>query len=314
MPLAPLEDTITRVVEATSPSVVSIATVQVARDDFYRPFPVEGIGSGVVLGRDGLVVTNHHVVRRARSAEVHLADGRRIDAEYLGGDREYDLALLRANADDLEPARLGDSDRLKVGQLAIAIGSPFGQLLGGPTVAVGVVSALHRHLRTPQGFIDDLIQADAPINPGNSGGALVSTEGEVFGINTAIIPWAQGIGFAIPSNQVRAVVDQVLSNGRVAHPWLGVSGATLTPALASRLAVKDGPGVMVFDVADDSPAARAGLRAGDVVERIDDRDLPTVEALRTALGRRPVGDRVRLDVRRGPRRSRVEAVLEERSE
>lgn len=312
MPLTQLEDSITRVVEEVGPSVVTIATVQLAQDQFLRPFPVEGVGSGLVLSRDGLIVTNDHVVRRARSATVHFADGRKLEARYVGGDPESDVAVLRVDADDLVAARLADSDALRVGQLAIAIGSPFGFMLNGPTVTAGVVSALHRNLQGPQGVIEDLLQSDAPINPGNSGGPLLNSSGEVIGINTAIIPAAQGIGFAVPINRVRRVVDDVLAQGTARRPWLGVGGVTLTPGLARQHGVEPAQGVLVFQVDAESPADVSGIRPGDVLVALDGKPLSSVEQLKGAIMDAGPGARIRLEVWREEGSRELRATLRAR--
>lgn len=312
MPLTQLEDTITKVVDDVGPSIVTISTVQIARDAYLRPFPIEGMGSGIILSSDGLLVTNHHVVRGARHAEVALSDGRRLEAEILREDPDADLALLRVNADGLPPAALGDSDRLRVGQLAIAIGSPFGQYLNGPTVTVGVVSALHRNLAGPGGVIEDLIQSDAPINPGNSGGALLDSEGRVMGINTAIIPQAQGIGFAVPVNRVTALVAEAEAGGRVARPTLGVGGITLNRRVAQEAELPIDAGVGVLNVQPGSPAAKGGLRPRDVIVSVDGDPLRSVVQLRSKVGAHRPGDTVKLRVRRGDGERDVAIVLERR--
>lgn len=312
MPLKEFEKVITSVVETAAPSVVGISTVRVLRDHYLRPFPVEGMGSGVVIDKEGLIVTNDHVVRKARSAAVIMSDGSRHEAEFLGGDAEYDIALLRANAERLQPAKLGDSDALRVGQLAIAIGSPFGHVLNGPTVTTGVVSALKRSLRTERGIAEDLIQSDAPINPGNSGGPLLNSDGEVIGINTAIIPVAQGIGFAIPVNTVKAIVEQVLHNGHVAHAWLGISGVTVTPQVASQYELPVERGVLVFEAERGSPARAAGIGEGDLLVELNGRDLASIEELRSHIRRQKPGERLELGVARERRRERVEVALAER--
>lgn len=312
IPLTQIEEAVAGVVERVGPSVVTIATVQLARDQFLRPFPVEGVGSGVVVSEDGLVVTNHHVVRGARKARVIFPDGKRYEASYLGGDPEHDLAVLRIPARGLAAATLGDSERLRVGQLAIAIGSPFGQMLEGPTVTVGVVSALRRRLQGPMGVVEGLVQTDAPINPGNSGGPLLNSGGEIIAINTAIIPQAQGIGFAVPVNRVREVLEGVQNHGRVLRPWLGVAAVTLTEALAAENGLDDAGGVLVFSVDPGSPAERAGLRAGDALRRFDGGRLRDVEELRSRIADLKPGAIVALEAERSGRVRRLEITLKER--
>lgn len=298
IPLTALEDSITSVVDAVSPSVVTISTVEVVRDFHLRPFPREGTGSGFVVREDGWVATNHHVIQGARSAQVTLPSGQRLSAELVTDDPDSDLALLRIPTTGLTPARLGDSDAVRVGQLAIAIGSPFGLMLKGPTVTVGVVSARERTLQTRGGVIGGLLQTDAPINPGNSGGPLLNTAGEVIGINTAIIPDAQGIGFAVPANELRRVVEQAVTYGRVLHPWIGVQGATLTPALAQELGLHRPRGVVIVQVEPGSPASVSGLGEADVLLRAEGADLASVEALRQLIARRGSGTSLRLEVAR----------------
>lgn len=312
MPLTQLEETITKVVEDVGPSVVTIATVQVARDQYLRTFPIEGIGSGVVISDDGLIVTNHHVVRNARRAEVTLPDGRRFDADYVAGNPEADLALLRVDAKGLRAAELGDSEKLRVGQLAIAIGSPFGQMLNGPTVTVGVVSALHRNLAGPGAVIEDLLQTDAPINPGNSGGALLDSQGRVIGINTAIIPQAQGIGFAIPIHRVKALLEDAKADPNRDRPWLGIGGITLTPMVAKANQIEEQRGVAVFSVEKGSPAAVAGLRERDVIVGLEGETLHSVEQLKSQIAKKKPGEEVQVDLRRQGRLRKLLVPLDSR--
>src|SRR3990172_1640745 len=258
MPLTGVEEAITRAVEKVSPSVVSITTVQIAHDDLLRAFPVSGMGSGLILVKEGYIATNYHVVGGSHEVHVILNDGRRFQAGLVGGDPNRDVAVVRIAGDGLTPATLGDSDRLKVGQTAIAIGSPFGLIYGGPTVTVGVVSALKRKIQTERGIIDELIQTDAPINPGNSGGPLVDSDGNVVGVNTAIIPFAQGIGFAVPINAIREEAEQLMKYGRIPRPWLGISGLTLTPQISDYYSLPLRTGILVVNVEHRSPADTAG--------------------------------------------------------
>ncbi|MFQ5762951.1 MAG: S1C family serine protease, partial [Candidatus Bathyarchaeia archaeon] len=201
-----------------APSVVNISTVRLIRDYYFNVHPVTGMGSGVILDEKGFIATNRHVVAGASETIVTTTDGKKFKGMVVGSDASTDLALLRVGGEKLLPAELGDSDNLKVGKLAIAIGNPFGFMLGGPTVTIGVVSALHRHIQAEDRVMEDLIQTDAAINPGNSGGPLVESAGKVIGINTAMIPFAQGIGFAIPVNTVKRVTDELAQYGRVIRP------------------------------------------------------------------------------------------------
>lgn len=296
MPLTGLEEAITKTVEEVTPSVVSVSTVKIFHDYVFRPLPVEGMGSGLIISKDGYIVTNYHVVGRSRKIQVILSDGKRFDADYLGGDPAYDVALLRIDADNLKPARLGDSDKLKVGQIAIVIGNPLGFMLGGPTVTVGVISAVKRKIRTEAGYIEDLIQTDAPINPGNSGGPLLNTDGEVIGISTAIIPYAQGIGFAIPINIVKDALEQLLRYGRVIKPWLGIYGVTISPQLSEYYGLPASKGALVVDIAPDSPAEEARILRGDIIISIDGEELTGIEELKSRIEKMKPGRVVRLGV------------------
>jgi serine protease Do len=296
MPLTGLEEAITSAVEKVTPSVVSVSTVKIFHDYVFRPLPVEGMGSGLIIGEKGYIVTNYHVAGRSKKIQVILSDGRRFDAAIVGGDPSYDVALLKIDADGLKPAKLGDSDKLKVGQIAIVIGNPLGFMLGGPTVTVGVISALKRKIKTEAGYIEDLIQTDAPINPGNSGGPLLNTDGEVVGISTAIVPYAQGIGFAIPINIVKDVLDQLIKYGRVVKPWLGIYGVTITPQLSEYYGLPVSSGVLVVDVAPESPAEEARILRGDIITSIDGEELSGIEELKSRIERMKPGKAVSLRV------------------
>ncbi|MHB8604235.1 MAG: S1C family serine protease [Thermoplasmatota archaeon] len=317
MSLQGIEEAIIGVVESATPSVVAVSVTQLARVAPRRAYPVEGMGSGVIVRSDGILVTNHHVVRSAREVRVRLASGRVVAAEVLTSDAGLDLAVLRVAADDLPAARLGDSDKLRVGQLAIAIGSPFGMFLEGPSVTTGVVSALRRSLAMSDGgeasAIEDLIQTDAPINPGNSGGPLLDSSGAVIGINTAMISRAQGIGFAIPSNLVASVVEQVLATGKIARPWLGIRGASVTAEVRDEHALAVDAGALVFGVEPRSPAALAGLAEGDVIVALDGARVDRMEDLRSRLKRRRPGERLALGVVRGRDRATLQVTVREKA-
>ncbi len=296
MPITSLEEAITGAVEKVTPSVVSVSTVKIFHDYVFRPLPVEGMGSGLIISKDGYIVTNYHVVGRSRKIQVLLHDGRRFDAAYVGGDPSYDVALLKIDADNLKAATLGDSDKLRVGQIAIVIGNPLGFMLGGPTVTVGVISALKRKIKTDIGYVEELIQTDAPINPGNSGGPILNTDGEVIGISTAIIPYAQGIGFAISINVVKNVLEQLIKYGRVVKPWLGIYGVSIMPQLSEYYGLPVSSGVLVVDVAPGSPAEEAGIMRGDIIVSIDGTALSGIEELKSIIERRKPGRTVSLRV------------------
>jgi serine protease Do len=304
------EDQITKVVAQLQRSVVSIDSVRMARDWRFGTFPLEGQGSGVIIDPRGYIVTNNHVVDEADRVQVTLEDGRTFVGEVVGSDPATDVALVRVDAKDLPAAKLADSDKLRVGQFALAVGNALG-LPGAPTVSLGVVSALGRPLPGTDFVLEGLIQTDAAINPGNSGGPLANVEGEVIGMNTAMIPFAQGLGFAIPGQTIKMVVDQILHNGRVVRPWLGISGLDVSPALARRYDLPSESGVLVGDVARGSPAERTGLSRGDVIVGAGDGEVRKMKDLLVALAKAAVGDGVKLVVLRNGRKYEVVARLEE---
>ncbi|QGZ95623.1 putative periplasmic serine endoprotease DegP-like precursor [Terricaulis silvestris] len=281
-----------RVVEEIGPAVIGIRRTSRARDLY------DGAGSGVIISPDGYALTNNHVVRGAGRIEGVLNDGSVTTAEIVGTDPDTDLALLRLNGRMHASAELGDSDALKVGELAIAIGNPLGLQA---TVTAGVISALRRTLRGESGrLIEDVIQTDAALNPGNSGGALVDGDGAVVGINTAIIGGAQGLCFAVPSNTAKLVIPELMRDGRVSRGWFGIAGQTqeLSRALARRVGLDVGSGVLVAAVNSGGPAEAAGLRVGDVVLKLDGLSTPSVDAVHKVLTRDKIGRKVALDVLR----------------
>jgi serine protease Do len=300
--LAPIESEVTAAVDRLSESVVSLSSYRLASREGRLLGPVEGSGSGIVLDTEGHIVTNHHVIDGASRVLVHLPDGREVDAEVVGSDEATDVALVRVSAGGLKPVPLGDSDHLKVGQVALAVGNSLG-LPGGPTVSAGVISALGRPLPGTDYIFEGLIQTDAAINPGNSGGPLANLNGEVVGVNTAMVPFAQGVGFAVPVNTVRRITTEIREHGRVLRPWLGISGVTLTTPVARRYGILAEAGVLVAEVIASGPAAHAGLRPGDVIVGADQRPLKDMKSLLVALSRQPVGSELPLAVlRRGVER------------
>ena len=288
------------VVDAVGPSVVSIG---VDLDTHGG----EGSGSGVVISSDGHVLTNSHVIHRAKTIRVSLTDGRRFPASVLGDDPATDLALIRVDAPALPPARLGQSARLRVGQLVIAIGNPFGFQ---STVSAGVVSAIGRSLRSTTGrLIDGIIQTDVALNPGNSGGPLVDSRGRVVGINTAIFAIAQGISFAVPIDTATWVIPQLLARGRVVRASLGFGGQSrpVDRRLARALGLSGERAVEVVRVEPDTPAAVAGLKAGDLIISIDTRPVETVDDVHRRLGPDAIGRPLRITFARDG--YRVEATV-----
>lgn len=310
MDMLGIEDQITEVVAQLQRSVVSIDSVRMARDWRFGTVPLEGQGSGVIIDSNGYIVTNNHVVDEADRVQVTLEDGRTFVGEVVGSDLATDIALVRVDAKDLPASKLADSERIKVGQFALAIGNAFG-LPGAPTVSLGVVSALGRPLPGTDFVLEGLIQTDAAINPGNSGGPLANIAGEVMGINTAMMPFAQGLGFAIPAQTVKMVVDQILRNGRVVRPWLGVSGLDVNPAVARRYSLPTESGVLVAEVSRGSPAEESGLRRGDVIVEAGDMEIKRMKDLLVALSKASVGGGARLAVLRFGRRYEVSARLVE---
>ena len=275
---------VTSAAEAVAPTVVHI-DVTAARDGKQR----RGSGSGFFFTPDGLLLTNSHVVHGAREIRVATQEGERFAADIVGDDPDSDLAVIRISTRGAPHVRFGQSSRLKMGQIAIAIGNPLGF---EHTVTAGVVSALGRSLRASTGrLIDDVIQTDAALNPGNSGGPLVSARGEVIGVNTAIIPGAQGICFATASDSAQWVLGQLLAHGRVRRGWLGVAGinAPLARRIARHHDIDNASGVRVRSVERDSPAALAGIEAGDLIVSYDGEIITGIDRLQQVLNAERIG-------------------------
>jgi S1-C subfamily serine protease len=294
-------------IEKVEPSVVNISTIRFERDAFLHVHPARGLGSGFIFDKLGHILTNHHITAGSREIEVALTDGRAFEGRLVGSDPANDLAVAKIDATDLPVAEMGDSNELKVGQTVIAIGNPFG-LVGGPSVTVGVVSALNRHILAERVY-EKLIQTDASINPGNSGGPLLDLTGKVVGINTANIPGAQSIGFAIPINTAKTVLEDIVKHGRVTRPWLGIIGIDISRELARRFNLTVDTGVMVMRVIPESPAERADLQSGDVVAAVGDAHVASMEDLQREIRTRTAGDTVSLVVVRGSDEGRVRVTL-----
>ncbi len=304
-----LQKRVAKIVEKLTRSIVNITTTRLLPSVFLLPVPVKGIGTGFIIDEEGHVVTNAHVLSEARKAEIYLYNGDMAEAKFVGKDPWTDVAVMKIKRVDLEPVELGDSDKLSVGQFVIAIGNSFG-LAGGPTVTFGVISALGRHIRTERGpLLAGLIQTDAAINPGNSGGPLVDLDGKVVGMNTAIIPYAQGIGFAIPINLVSRVAGDLIRLGAVRRPWLGINGIDVDPKMAKHYGLSVSKGALVVNVIRGGPAWRAGLRKGDVIVSIKGVEVKGMDDLIGQLWEETPGSTVEISIVRRNQLMRLKVVL-----
>jgi serine protease Do len=287
-------------------------------EDFFGPFgeqpqreqKQQSLGSGFIIDKEGFIVTNNHVIDEADEIKVRLADEKEYDAKVIGRDPKTDLALIKIEGvKDLQPLPLGDSDKLKVGTWVVAIGSPFGL---EQTVTAGIVSAKKRVIGA--GPYDDFIQTDASINPGNSGGPLLDLQGRVVGINTAIVASGQGIGFAIPIDMVKTIVAQLKDKGEVTRGWLGVGIQDLTPELAEYYGLVARKGVVVTQVFDGDPAAKAGVQKNDVIIALDGQPVSTGRELSAIVANRAVGDKTKITLLRGGKEMTVTATVAKRED
>jgi 2-alkenal reductase len=298
------------------PAVVTVINTLPASQTFFgEVIEPQASGSGVIISKEGYIVTNNHVVEEAQRLDVIYPDGSKEEATLVGADKYADLAVIKVTEKVPAVAELGDSSTLQPGEPVAAIGSPLGDFKG--TVTVGVISALDRRLDTGQGYLmENLIQTDAAINPGNSGGPLINALGQVIGINTAIVgrsayagTVAEGLGFSIPSNTVKAVAQQLIEKGYVERPYLGIEYVAITPRLASAYDLPADQGVYVQRVASGSPAAIAGLQKGDIITAIDDQAIDEDTPLTNVLWRFHVGDEVRLAILRQGEELSVDVTL-----
>ncbi len=330
---APLPSSYAEILRPAMPSVVNISSLHVIQTYEYSPFLADpffrnffgdelggyavprqrlesSLGSGVIVGADGIILTNYHVIEAAAEVKVALGDGHELQARVVGSDPRTDLAVLKVADGALPTALFGRSENLQVGDVVFAIGNPFG--LGG-TVTMGIVSALGRgNLGITD--LEDFIQTDASINPGNSGGALINARGELVGINTAIYSQSggsNGIGFAIPVDLARSVLDSILEHGRVVRGYAGLSLQAMTPEIARAFGLDDAAGALVAETDPSGPAARAGIRRGDIVVATDGRPIESSDDLRTRLARFKPGDRVILQIVRDGRRAELTLTLGE---
>ena len=299
------EESIVNAVEKVSKSVVNIASVRIMQDQLFRVFPVQGVGSGIIIDNRGHILTNNHVIDGTDRLRVTLDNSKQVNAKVVGTDEETDLAVVRAepleiyNNDEVkfQPANLGNSEELKVGQIVMALGNPFG-LTGGPTVTAGIISSLNRNVQFENGILE-LVQTDAAINPGNSGGPLINTKGEVVAINTAKIPYGQGIGFAVPINTVKSILTDLVENGHVSRPWLGISTVKLNARIASYYRLPIVHGALIVNVEPYSPADNAGLRRGDIIEEIDGNKIEDPSQISSYIRKKKtVNDKVTVIVNR----------------
>ena len=304
MALSGFEDQVTQAVEKLSESIVGVSSTRLERR-FFGIVPSEGQGSGIILDKKGLVITNNHVIDGANQVHVSLKDGRTFTGEVVGSDEQTDVAVIRVDADDLPAADLGDSETLRVGQFVLAIGNALA-LPGGPTVSMGVLSAKGRPLPGSDFIFEGLLQTDAAVNPGNSGGPLADLEGRIIGITTMMIPYAQGMGFAIPINTVKKIAQEILENGRVTRRWIGISGIDVSPQLARRYNLQTESGFLVAEVVPRSPADYAGIRNGDVVVGADGSEVKHTKDLLLAISKVGAGGSIRLDVNRMGRKGALD--------
>lgn len=318
------------IASAISPSVVNISTTKVMKReahpflddpffDFFTPFrdfkmpkkwKEQSLGSGVMVSSEGYIITNNHVVEQADEIRVTLFDKRSFKAKIIGADSKTDVAIVKIDAGNLPAIQWGDSDKLQVGEFVLAVGNPYGL---NHTVTMGIISAVGR---ANVGIADyeDFIQTDAAINPGNSGGPLVNTKGELIGINTAIFSRSggyQGIGFAVPSNMARLVMDQLVEKGKVTRGWLGVTIQELTPELSQKFGLRNSKGALVGDVAKGSPAEKAGIRRGDIILEFNGKTVKDVGNLRNLVAQSKAGSEVSVTLLRGEKEFSLKIIIAE---
>jgi serine protease Do len=318
------------IASSISPSVVNISTTKVMKrelaplfddpfSEFFSPFrdfkmpkkwKEQSLGSGVIVSPDGYIITNNHVIEQADEIRVTLVDKRSFKAKVIGADNKTDVAIVKIDAENLFAVQWGDSDKLQVGEFVLAIGNPYGL---SHTVTMGIISAVGR---ANVGIADyeDFIQTDAAINPGNSGGPLVNTKGELIGINTAIFSRSggyQGIGFAVPSNMARLVMDQLIQKGKVTRGWLGVTIQEITPDLSQKFGLKTAKGALVGDVAKGSPAEKGGLKRGDVILEFNGRKVGDVGNLRNMVAQSKVGAQIPMTILRSGKEYAINVITTE---
>ncbi|MGB6606879.1 MAG: Do family serine endopeptidase, partial [Atribacterota bacterium] len=313
--LESFSNSIADIAEKVGPAVVNIDTVRMVKqgspfgddpifrrffgeqfEEYSRTIPQKGAGSGFIINKEGYILTNEHVVHRADEIKVTLADGREFTGKVVGSDETSDLAIVKIESENNLPmVELGDSKGLRVGEIVIAIGNPYGLQ---QTVTMGVVSAKGRSIPTGiKGQVyRNFIQTDTAINPGNSGGPLLNTKGEVIGVNTAIIPYAQGIGFAIPINTAKRNIDDLINLGKVRRSWLGVYIQGITPEIAEQFNLSEAKGVLVGDVVKDSPAEEAGIKTGDIIKKVNNEEVNSPGELQDKIRNVDIGKNADIEV------------------
>jgi len=307
--MASFDDMVTGAVDKVIPSVVNISEVKLMKDAYLHVHPVQGVGSGFIIDKEGFILTNAHVVLGSHEIKVALEDGRIFQGEIRGLDTMKDLAVIKIKASDLPVPEMAKDNDLKIGQMAIAIGSPLG-LVGGPTVTAGVVSAINRSIQTEATFMEGLIQTDAAINPGNSGGPLINSKGAVIGVNSAVIPFAQGIGFAMPMEPAMWVAQQLIEHGVLVRPWISINAVDVNPKLVAYYDLPTEKGVVVTNVIPGSEADKSGIEVADILVRMDDIEINNVRDLIKVINKHKVGDKVTMEFFRGPGKVKLKTVLE----
>ncbi len=303
--MLPLEESYIKAVEM---ALAGTVRVHVPGPSHHHCCPnVRGMGSGIVMDDQGHILTNAHVVRDANDLMVTLPDGRSVDAKVIGLDNETDIAVVKVEA-DIGPLEFGDSDALRLGQPVLAIGNPLG-LPGGPTVTSGVVSSSQRRLPFGPNAGLEVIQTDAAMNPGSSGGPIIDLRGRVVAVTTALIPFAAAIGFAIPANMALKLARQIIADGRVERPWLGIVGMELDRRIAYHFGLHRRDGIFITEVVEDGPVAAVGLRPGDVIVSMDGKVVREMEDLKEALSGKDCGNEMRLEVERYGKQMDVSVTL-----
>ena len=315
--LAEMDREFTSLVANVLPSVVSINAIPAENVDPQTNLlrnllgavpgarPPAQLGSGSIVSKDGYIVTNVHVIENAGAVEVHLNDGRSLPAKFVGADRIADVAVLKIDGGDLQPLAFGDSDEVRTGQMVIAVGNPFGLQ---ETVTKGIISGKGRRMMSEAA--NEFFQTDAPINPGNSGGPLVDLNGRIIGVNNAVVQNTDGIGFAIPSNTVRRIFENIRQYGHVIRPWFGVVMLPITPAVAAQLGLTDSKGALVQATMENAPAARAGLKPGDVILTYNGRPIIDWKDLRNRVAETEPGHEVSIGILRAGRNLNIHMKIE----